>query len=139
MKRTIMVCGAGFALVLAGCSSSDNETGTPTVTGPDASIVATVDCGDDGVANVRSAYGTGEPREQLIGRNSTTSGAGGSKTYSSSFGTQSGMGEATLSITTSPTKGTCTTTLTDYNGGDVLVQKETSGEVTVEAVISSGD
>ncbi|OZE77255.1 hypothetical protein CH305_18640 [Rhodococcus sp. 15-649-2-2] len=134
MKRTLIV--AAGALLMAGCSSSEPEI--PTVTGPDASIVATVDCGDDGVAGVSASYGTGGVKETLIGRNPTTQLAGGQESFSSTYGTREGMDDATLSVTTSPTRGTCTTTLTDYDSGEVLVQKETSGKATVEAVISAG-
>lgn len=107
--------------------------------GVDASVAVTVDCAEDGVANVNSQYGTGDASDVLIGRGDTTQDAGGSPTYSRQFGTMAGMGAATLAITTSPTRGTCETKITDYNGGAVLAESKTAGEVTLTVIVDSGD
>lgn len=139
MKRTIVAAALALTgLALAGCSSSDDEASTiPTVTtvnGEDASVVAQVDCGDDGVANVTATYGSTK-KETLVGRNSTTQSAGGVDTFSNQYGTMPGNGDATLTVLTQPTRGTCMTTLTDYNTGDVIAERETAGKVELSVVV----
>ncbi|GAF47202.1 hypothetical protein [Rhodococcus wratislaviensis] len=135
------ICGA----IVSGCSTNAEESdaegsAVPTVSGSDASVVVQVDCGDDGVASVKVSYGgnSSDGGGVLVGRNPTTQAAGGLATFSRQYGTDVGFDDATLSVTTSPTTGTCTTTLTDYNSGEVLSQRETAGRAVVEAVVSAG-
>jgi hypothetical protein len=117
---------------------STSTSAVPTVAGSDASVVVLVDCGDDGVANVNVAYGTAPASTVLVGRNPTTLAAGGVETFSSNYGTRPGFDDANLTVTTSPTRGTCKTTLTDYNSGDIIGERETAGKVTLKAVVSAG-
>ena len=136
MKK--LVIGGLAALALTACSPQSSESAAiPVVTGPDASIVVLVDCGDDGVAGVHVKYGTGPDSDVLIGRNPTTRSVGGLDTFSSNYGTEPGFDDATLTVTTSPTRGTCKTTLTDYNSGDVIAERETAGKVTLGAIVSA--
>ena len=137
MRRLIV--GGFAALALTACSSQSSAA-IPVVTGPhgEANVVVLVDCGEDGVANVHVEYGTGPDRDVLIGRNSTTRSVGGLETFSSNYGTDPSFGDANLTVTTSPTRGTCKTTLTDYNSGDIIAERETAGKVTLRAVVSAG-
>lgn len=125
-------------LVTAGCASSEkpaSEPPVPTATPPNASIAVEVDCGTDGVANVVVSYGTGPDETTLVGRNPTTLAAGGVETFSSKYGTAAGFDDAPLTVTTSPTRGTCKTTITDYNSGNVLGERETAGRAILKAVV----
>jgi hypothetical protein len=108
-------------------TSASPDPAVPTVTGSHASVVVLVDCGDDGVANVNVEYGTAPPQTVLVGKNPTTLGAGGLATFSSNYGTAPGYGDANLTVTTSPTRGTCKTTLTNYDTGNVIAERETAG------------
>lgn len=121
-------------------SASTTQTAaapTPTVAGSDASVVVQVDCGTDGVAGVNIVYGT-HASDVLVGRSPTTLSVGGMETFSSTYGTGPGFGDALLTVTTEPTSGTCKTTLTNYNSGDVLGERETAGRVVLKAVVSEG-
>src|SRR6476646_5656691 len=121
MKK--LVIGGLAALALTACSPQSSESAAiPVVTGPDASIVVLVDCGDDGVAGVHVKYGTGPDSDVLIGRNPTTRSVGGLDTFSSNYGTEPGFDDATL---------------TDYNSGDVIAERETAGKVTLGAIVSA--
>jgi hypothetical protein len=97
-----------------------------------------VDCGEDGVAGVRVKYGLTDD-DVLIGRNPITRSSGGLKTFSSKYGTEdSDHSDRDLTVTTSLTEGTCKTTLTDYNNGKIISERETAGKVTLKAVIRGG-
>ena len=98
-----------------------------------------VDCGEDGVAGVHVKYGTGPDQDVLIGRNPRTLSVDGLEMFSSNYGTDPGYPDANLVVTTSPTRGTCKTTLTDYNSGDIIAERETAGKVTLRAVVSAGE
>jgi hypothetical protein len=126
---------AAFAVGVSACSAQSSEDAVPTVAGSNASVVVLVDCGDDGVASVHVKYGLTD-NQALIGRNAATLRAGGSKTFSSKYGV-SGSDGADLVVTTSPTAGTCKTTLTDYNTGKVIAERETAGKVTLKVVIKA--
>lgn len=140
LSAAISLCSCSSTPGSGTAKSSTPTSGnaTPTVTDPNASVVAQVDCGEDGVANVRVTYGTAPPEEVLVGRNSTTLANGGIKTFSSHYGTAAGYEDATLAVTTSPTTGTCKTTLTDYNSGNLIAQRESAGKVTLTVVVSTG-
>jgi hypothetical protein len=138
MKRLII--GAIAAFALTACSSQSSEPAVPVVTGSngsDASVVVLVDCGEDGVAGVHVRYGTGPDEDVLIGRNPTTRSVGGLDTFSSNYGTMPDYPDTNLTVTTSPSRGTCKTTLTDYNSGDVIAERETAGKVTLGAIVSA--
>ncbi|MBM4492139.1 hypothetical protein GS445_07825 [Rhodococcus hoagii] len=137
MKLPLVVVGVALStIVLSSCGSSSSEPAEQTkVAGNDASVVAQVDCGDDGVANVTVSYGSTK-KETLVGRNETTRSAGGVDTFSNQYGTRAGMGDATLAVLTQPTRGTCKTTLTDYNSGNIIGERETAGKAELSVVIS---
>ena len=59
-------------------------------------------------------------------------------TFRGRYGIVLGFADATLTVTTSPTHGTCTTTLTNRSSGDVIAKRETTNEVTLTAVVSTG-
>jgi hypothetical protein len=108
-----------------------------TATGSDPSITVNVDCGDEGVANVTVSYGTGPTQTVLVGRNPTSQAVGSVRTFSQNYGTAPGFEDSHLTVTTAPTKGTCKTTLTDYESGNVLADRETAGKATFSAVVPS--
>jgi hypothetical protein len=150
--------GAGWVLgaiglaiaILTGCSSGPAThtalPGSATTTksepnvlkGSDPTLVAQADCGEDGVANVHIVYGTVD-QKVLVGRNPTTQAAGGSKSFSSNYGMGRGDENVLFTITTEPTTGTCKTTLTDYDSGDVIAEKETSGRATLQVLLTGKD
>lgn len=125
---------AAIAVAASSSSVTATVTATPRVTDPN-SVAATVDCGDDGVANVSTQFGTAPSKSVLIGRNPTTLGAGGQSSFSGLYGTSPGLGDATLVVSTAPTRGTCTTTLTEYDGGKVLAEQKSAGKVTLTAIV----
>lgn len=151
MIRLLLTAAAGvIALAASGCSSTDEGTAVvapnpilstaaptpvPELRGTDPSLVAQVDCGDDGVANVNVQYGVTN-RDTLVGRNPTTLQAGGSASFSSNYGLGRGDANVLFTIMTSPTRGTCKTTLTDYNSGEVIAEKETAGRVTLKVILT---
>jgi hypothetical protein len=94
-----------------------------------------VDCGDDGVANVKVTYGKVVDKE-LIGRNPTTLANGGQETFDKTYGV-SGFdpNQYTLTATTKPTRGTCKTTLTDYELGTIIAERESAGQAVLTAVV----
>lgn len=126
-------------LAVSGCAFiSDSASGeVPRATGDDPSISAQVDCGEDGVANVRVEYGVTD-ETVLVGRPSLTQSAGGRDSFDNKYAnTPDGVDEV-LTVTTEPTTGTCTTRLTDYESGGVLAEKSTSGKAVVSAVVPGG-
>ncbi|MGB3602711.1 MAG: hypothetical protein WBA38_04065 [Gordonia sp. (in: high G+C Gram-positive bacteria)] len=134
------LAAAGFAALAAvaitGCGNEEDGPGIPVLSGQDASIVAQADCGEDGVANVRVQYGDIDDTT-LIGRNPTTLGIGqGSPNFDHHYGISEGYKNLSFTITTSPTKGTCVTTLTDRETGDVLATRESAGTVKLEAIMA---
>lgn len=139
-RYTWLLILTALIAIITGCSNSyvaappPSAPAIPIVTYP-SSIAATVDCGDDGVANVDAEYGTGAPTRVLVGRNATTQAAGGQTSFSRNYGTAAGYSDSTLTVTTAPTRGTCTTTLTDYDTGNVLAQQESAGRVSLTAIV----
>jgi hypothetical protein len=142
MKINAFLVGLGIAVAaLGGCSSNSNppepttstaardsvptQPAIPTVTGSSPSVVVQVDCGQDGVANVHVDFGLAS-QDVLVGRNPTTHLVHGVDTFSSSFGLGNDH-DGILTVTTRPTTGTCTTTLTDYDSGNVIGQRSTAG------------
>jgi len=114
-------------LVAAGCSSQDKDS-TPTVAGKDPSVTVQAECDDDGVANVNIKFGELNS-DYLIGKNAVTQSiGGGSKNVDSKFGLAPGYDEVPLTVTTRPTRGTCKTTLTDYESGKVVAESSTAGQ-----------
>ena len=138
LAASIAMSGIGVAACSSNSDSASSEPAVPTVTGSDASVVVLVDCGEDGVASIDVAYGPGPAKNVLVGRNPTTLAAGGVKTFSSNYDTEPGFDDATLTVTTTPTRGTCMTSLTDYNSGDIIGERLTAGKVMLKAVISAG-
>lgn len=47
------------------------------------------------------------------------------------FGIAANFQNVIFTITTRPTRGTCTTRLTDYNTGDIVAERETAGWATL--------
>lgn len=129
----IAVAASSATATATATATTATATATPSVTYPN-SVAATVDCGDDGVANVSVKFGL-VADNVLIGRNPTTLGAGGQSSFSMKYGTSQGLGDATLVVSTAPTRGTCTTTLTDYDGGKVLAEQKSAGKVTLTAIV----
>lgn len=130
MKRTgALVLVSSLALVA--CGSTPDDAGVPELHGPDASLIAQVDCGEAGVANVNVTYGELN-EDELIGRTSI----GGSETFDSRYGIADGYSNVLFTITTRPTTGTCTTTLTDDETGDVVATKTSAGTARLQAMLT---
>jgi hypothetical protein len=49
----------------------------------------------------------------------------------------SGFSDANLTVTTSPIRGTCKRTLTNYDTRNVIAQRETAGKAKLRAVINA--
>lgn len=123
---------------LAACSDSDSKPDVPTVVGQDASVAVEVDCGADGVANVNVKFGQIDD-DVLIGRNALTRSVGGSNKFSRKYGIASGYDETLLTVTTRPTTGTCKTTLTDYESGNLVGERETAGQAVLKVALKPKD
>ncbi|OZE93065.1 hypothetical protein CH302_23490 [Rhodococcus sp. 15-2388-1-1a] len=123
------------ALPVAGCTVDD--TAVPTVGGPDAVMVATVDCGDDGAATVRATFGSRDTEELSVAKAPAIASADTVPIYSDEFRAEDGANESALTIWTSPTRGVCTTALTDPATGNVLVQVTSPAAETVEGLVKS--
>lgn len=121
------------ALTLTACGAA--ESGPPKATGESPSIIAQVECDDDGVANVHVTYGSGVDETFLIGNTPH----GDMDKFDRDYGMAPGYPEATLTVETSPTRGTCLTRFTDDDSGDVLAEKETAGTARLEAVVPAMD
>ncbi|MFZ2243068.1 MAG: hypothetical protein WAV90_26525 [Gordonia amarae] len=143
-SRTMKPCGAIFVvlsvLASAGCAHDSTENAsttppTPTISGQDASVIAQVDCGEDGVANVHIQWGVVD-KHVLVGRNPTTKLAGGIDRLQSNYAISPGYSNALFTITTRPTTGTCTTSITDYEAGEVVAEKASAGQVILKAVLA---
>lgn len=134
MKRAFAAIAAAVAVAgVSGCGQHVEGPSVPSLHGPNAGLVAQADCGEDGVANVHVVYGQVD-ENQLIGRSPITlSLGGGIESFDKRYGTD-GKGDYSFTITTSPTKGTCTTTLTDDDTGDVLATKTTAGTARLEVL-----
>lgn len=133
LVAAIAVCAAA---ALSSCSS-DKEPSIPQATGPDPGLVLQVDCGDTGIGVVKISYGTSDT-ELLVGQTAAPS-EQTVDTLSRRYGLLDEDTEgATLVVSTKPTRGTCKTSLTDYNSGDVLGEKETAGKVELSAFVPAG-
>lgn len=127
--------------VCVGCGTSTPQAVTTTTTtspaaNESASILsAVVDCGQDGAAQVRVAYGK-FTKTQLVSRALAGHRPDAVPVYSENFG---GVNPAPkpfdFIITTMPTSGACKTTLTNYVSGDVISQRETAGAATLRATL----
>lgn len=151
MIRTT-ICLAASAAIVAGCASSENPgvTGAasatsssavaaiPTVSGSKATVVAQVDCGEDGVANVEVVFGKID-NKVLVGRNPTTQAIGGSKTFSQLYGMGDGNLDQTFTLGTAPTTGTCKSSITNYDTGEIIAQKESAGRSVLKVVLTGRD
>jgi hypothetical protein len=113
---------------------------TTTTTSPAANesaaiLSAVVDCGQDGAAQVRVAYGK-FTKTTLVSRALAGHRPDASAVFSENFG---GINPATkpfdFIITTMPTSGVCKTTLTNYVSGNVIGQRETAGAATLRATV----
>lgn len=140
----LMIAGVGALLVVAVVAvavtllvvRNDSDNAVPELSGPDASLIAQVDCGDDGVAAIHVQYGQVD-KTTLIGRNSVTRGAGGLDNFDEGYGLADGFEDVRFTIITTPTRGTCTTVLTDRNSGDVVAEKKSAGTVRLEAILGT--
>ena len=138
MKKQFAVAAVVIGLaVLAGCGSDGDaaKPEVPTLHGVDATLIAQVDCGDDGVANVHVRYGQVD-ETQLVGRKPITRGVGGIETFDRRYGINPGDHDLLFTISTDPTAGKCTTTLTDDETGDVLAEKTTAGSAKLTAMFA---
>lgn len=131
---TVAATAVAITLIVTDQSSKGDDS-VPKLAGADASLIAQADCGDDGVANVHVSYGMIDD-DYLIGRNATTLTIGeGSENFDRRYGISDGYSNLPFTITTSPTTGTCTTTLTDDKTGDVLAEKTSAGKITLTAIM----
>lgn len=122
---------------VAGCTVDD--TAVPTVSGSDAAIVATVECGDDGAATVRATFGSRDEQEVLVTKAAVSVPEEAVPVYSEDFGAEGETADSELTIVTSPTRGVCTTALTDRATGRVMVQVTSPAPETVEGIVRSSE
>lgn len=122
-------------MFVAACTVDD--TAVPTVDGPDAAIIATVECGDDGGATVRSSFGSRDSSEVLVSKAMGSTPDATVPIYTEAFEAESGVAESELTIRTSPTRGVCTTALTDRATGRVMVQVTGPAPETVDGIVRS--
>lgn len=136
-SKVAAALGAAVATIaISGCGSAKSEgVGVPTLSGSDASLTAQVDCGDDGVTDVHVTYGKVDTHV-LIGKNPLTQAVGGSATFDNNYGIGANDSNVSFTITTSPTRGTCKTTLTNYNTGDVIAEKTSAGKAELKALFT---
>ena len=132
---TVMLAGCGGSPTASVSSTTTTESAptVPTLGGIYAHLVAEVDCGVDGVADVHIEFGKVDDHI-LVGRNPTTQSIGGQQRFSMNYGVSAGSSNVPFTITTSPTTGTCITTLTNYNTGDIIGQKETAGRARLKVI-----
>lgn len=108
-----------------------------TVTGPNPRVVVQVDCGTNGVANLSLVFGQVDVK-QLIGRPSLTRAAGGWDHFEQTYSLDSSNTDVPLTVTVRPTTGSCKTTLTDYDRGSVIAERESAGQTHLTVVLSHG-
>lgn len=136
-RRPGLVGLIAVVVSVAGCTVDD--TAVPTVSGPDAAIVATVECGDDGAATVRTTFGSRDEQEVLVTKAVESESEEAVPVYSEDFDAEGGTTESELTILTSPTRGVCTTALTDRATGRVMVQVTGPAPETVEGLVRSSE
>ena len=94
-----------------------------------------VDCGQDGAARVRVAYGD-LVDNALVSRTIAAQRRDVVPVFSKNYG---GIYPASkpgdFIITTMPTSGVCKTMLTNYVSGDIIEQRETAGSATLRATV----
>ncbi|MGX9669902.1 hypothetical protein [Mycobacterium sp. HM-7] len=110
----------------------------PTVSGANATVAAQVDCGEDGVANVEVVFGKVDDKV-LVGRNPTTRAVGGAKTFDQHYSIGAGYQDLTFTLGTAPTTGTCKASITNYDTGEVIAQKESAGRSVLKVVLTGRD
>lgn len=138
MKATIAApatIAVSFALgLLTACSPKDS---TPTVSGTNPTVTVQAECDEDGVANVAIKFGEVDDKF-LIGKNAITQTfAGGRKKVDRSYQLASGYEEVPLTVTTSPTTGTCRTVITDYESGNVVAERDTAGKAELTVTLKN--
>jgi predicted transcriptional regulator len=117
------------AVLLTGCSQGKDAV--PTIAGSDPVAVVQADCGQDGVANVHLDYGKWND-DFLIGRNAVTKTiAGGEDNFEKRLSLSGDVDELPLTVTTDPTTGTCKTTITNDETGDVVMERQTAGKAVL--------
>ncbi|WP_235581616.1 hypothetical protein [Rhodococcus sp. Leaf278] len=136
-RRRGLVGLIAVVVSVAGCTVDD--TAVPTVSGPDAAIVATVECGDDGAATVRTTFGSRDEQEVLVTKAVESESEEAVPVYSEDFDAEGVTSESELTILTSPTRGVCTTALTDRATGRVMVQVTGPAPETVEGLVRSSE
>ena len=99
--RSLVLALALLGLVVSGCAyMGDSATsGPPRATGDDPSISAQVDCGEEGVANVRIEYGVIQ-ETVLVGRPVITQSAGGQEKFDTKYGNTPDGFDEILTLTT---------------------------------------
>jgi hypothetical protein len=138
VSRRLLVAASiavSVATVVSSCSS-EKEPSIPKATGPNASIALEVDCGTDGVGVVDITYGV-TSKQVMVARNVTSRSVGAIEKFSNKYGASDDGVDATLTVSTRPTTGTCKTSLTDYNSGDILAEKETAGKAEFTVLVPS--
>lgn len=139
-----VLAAAAIGSVCVGCASSTPQAVTtstttspavPTLSGPAAILSVVVDCGQDGAARVRVAYGKFVDNA-LVSRALAAQRSDAVHVFSKNYGgMKPGAEPANFIVTTTPTSGVCKTTLTDYAAGSVIEERETAGAVVLRATL----
>ncbi len=97
-----------------------------------------VDCGDDGVAAVRTSL-EGAVEESLVGRGDVDRSADGRVYFARTFRLSENDESAKLAVTVQPARGECVTTITDVGGDGVLFERTSNGLVEVAVLVQAAE
>ena len=132
MKATAIL--AVLMGAIAGCSTSVPDIALEAdsrTTALKQSFVS-VDCGEDGVAAVRTSL-EGAVEETLIGRGVATPSTDGRAYFAQLFELLEGGESAKLQVTVQPVRGRCQTSITDVGRGGVLFERDS--DLLVDVVV----
>ena len=122
-RRTgpLTLCASAAVLsAVVGCTVDDTADALSAT--PGAAIVATVDCGDDGVATVHSSFESRESQEVFVSRAPDFTSDTAVPFYSERFRVDGEAEESEVTIWTTPSRGVCTVKLVDEETGRVMVR-----------------
>lgn len=127
--RVTLCASAAVLSAVVGCTVDDTADALSAT--PGAAIVATVDCGDDGVATVRSSFASRASEEVFVSRPPDFASDTAIPFYSERFRVDGEAEESEVTIWTTPSRGVCTVKLVDEETGRVMVRSTGPAPETV--------